>query len=241
RLCADASDRRPGRAAARRCRHARRGHGLRPARRPARTHRLGGAHSALAQLFDRPPLARRTGPRAACTTTREGIIMTAIIQTIETPDGALTILADDAQRVLASGWSDDQEAVIRRVHPSLRPDDIVEGTTDAADAARAYYAGDLSAIDDVAVRQYGTELQQAGWTALRRIAPGRPLTYSGFAIELGSPQAVRAAASICARNAPALFVPCHRVLRADGSLGGFAWGLPVKRSLLDRESGALAS
>ena len=47
---------------------------------------------------------------------------------------------------------------------------------------------------------------------------------------------VRAAASICARNAPALFVPCHRVLRTDGTLGRFAWGLDVKRSLLDREA-----
>lgn len=162
--------------------------------------------------------------------------MTALIQTIQTPDGALTILADDSQRVLASGWSDDHAAVIQRVHASLRPAAIVEGVTVAADAALAYYAGDLAAIDAVAVRQHGTELQRAGWSALRRIVPGAPLTYSQFAIELGSPHAVRAAASICARNAPALFVPCHRVLRADGSLGGFAWGLPVKRRLLAREA-----
>ncbi len=49
---------------------------------------------------------------------------------------------------------------------------------------------------------------------------------------------MRAAASICARNAPALFVPCHRVLRGDGTLGGFAWGTGVKRALLDREAAA---
>ena len=165
--------------------------------------------------------------------------MTALIQTIQTPDGALTILADDAQRVLASGWSDDQGAIIARVHPALRPHDVAEGETDAADAALAYYRGDLHAIDAVAVHQRGTALQAAGWEALRRIEPGRPLTYSEFAAELGSPQAVRAAASICARNAPALFVPCHRVLRADGSMGGFAWGLPVKQSLLARERGEL--
>ncbi|HAM13257.1 MAG TPA: hypothetical protein DCO91_08075, partial [Microbacterium sp.] len=51
----------------------------------------------------------------------------------------------------------------------------------------------------------------------------------------------RAAASVCARNAPALFVPCHRVLRTDGSLGGFAWGIEIKRSLLDRENPSLLS
>ncbi|MBN8205439.1 methylated-DNA--[protein]-cysteine S-methyltransferase [Microbacterium esteraromaticum] len=162
--------------------------------------------------------------------------MTALIQTIDTPDGALTILADARQRVLASGWSADHAQIVARVHPSLRPDGIAEGATDAAGAARAYYAGDLSAIDGVVVRQHGTELQRAGWEALRRITPGSPLTYSEFAVELGSPQAVRAAASICARNAPALFVPCHRVLRADGTLGGFAWGLEVKQRLLAREA-----
>ncbi|MFT4210561.1 MAG: MGMT family protein, partial [Microbacterium sp.] len=55
---------------------------------------------------------------------------------------------------------------------------------------------------------------------------------------LGNPRAVRAAAAVCARNAPALFVPCHRVLRTGGALGGFAWGLPVKQSLLEREAAA---
>jgi methylated-DNA-[protein]-cysteine S-methyltransferase len=166
--------------------------------------------------------------------------MNALIQTIDTPDGALTILADETQRVLASGWSDDHAAIIARVHASLRPDSIAEGRTDAADAARAYYAGDLDAITTVAVHQRGTEMQRVGWEALRRIAPGQPLSYTEFAIELGSPQAVRAAASVCARNAPALFVPCHRVLRSDGSLGGFAWGLDVKRSLLEREAAGAA-
>ncbi len=77
-----------------------------------------------------------------------------------------------------------------------------------------------------------------GWAALREIVPGHPLTYTEFAAALGQPAAVRAAASICARNAPALFVPCHRVLRSDGSLGGFAWGLEVKDRLLARERAA---
>lgn len=165
--------------------------------------------------------------------------MTALIQTIATPDGPLTILVDDAQQVLASGWSDDHGAIVARVHPALRPASIAEGETDAADAAHAYYRGDLRAIEAVRVRQRGTALQASGWDALRRIEPGRPLSYSEFAVALGSPRAVRAAASICARNAPALFVPCHRVLRSDGSLGGFAWGLPVKQSLLARERGEL--
>lgn len=164
--------------------------------------------------------------------------MTAVIQTIDTPDGPFTIVADDAGRVLASGWTADPDAALARIHPSLRPDTVVEGETDAATAVAAYYAGDLDAIGAVEVRQHGTAMQQTGWRALRDITPGRPLTYTEFAVQLGQPSAVRAAASVCARNAPALFVPCHRVLRTDGSLGGFAWGLEVKESLLAREAAA---
>lgn len=156
------------------------------------------------------------------------------IQTVDTPDGPFTLLVDDEQRVLASGWTADPDAVLGRL--AARPQDVREGETAAAAAVAAYYAGDLTAIDTVAVRQTGTEMQKRGWDALRRIAPGRPLTYTSFAAELGNPRAVRAAASICARNTPALFVPCHRVLRSDGSLGGFAWGLGVKERLLARET-----
>lgn len=162
--------------------------------------------------------------------------MTALIQTVATPDGPFTILADDRQRVLASGWTADHETIVGRVRAADRPRVVQEGETDAAIAVAAYYAGDLAAIEDVAVAQFGTPGQLAGWAGLRRIRPGRPLTYTEFAAALGTPAAVRAAASICARNAPALFVPCHRVLRSDGSLGGFAWGLDVKERLLARES-----
>jgi len=164
--------------------------------------------------------------------------MTASIQTIDTPDGPFTIDADDRGRVLASGWTADPAAALARIHPRLRPVTVREAETDAAASALAYYAGDLRAIDGVPVAQQGTAMQSAGWAALRGIAPGRPLTYAEFALALGQPSAVRAAASICARNAPALFVPCHRVLRSDGTLGGFAWGVDVKRELLAREAAA---
>lgn len=162
----------------------------------------------------------------------------AVIDTLDTPDGPFTVLANTAGAVLASGWTAEPEVVVARLHPRHRPARIAERATDAAASVRAYYDGDVAAIDRVAVAQFGTPLQQCGWDALRRIRPGSPLTYTAFAAALGQPSAVRAAASICARNAPALFVPCHRVQRSDGSLGGFAWGLAVKQSLLSRESAA---
>lgn len=162
---------------------------------------------------------------------------TATIQTLDTPDGPFTLLVDDEQRVLASGWTAEADRILGRVRPAERPSGVREGSTDAAAAVHAYYGGDFAAIDEVEVAQFGTVMQTHGWAALRRIEPGRPLTYAEFAAEVGSPSAVRAAASICARNAPALFVPCHRVLRTGGGLGGFAWGLAVKQSLLAREAG----
>lgn len=163
---------------------------------------------------------------------------TATLQILDTADGPFAILSDERDRVLVSGWTDDAEAVLARLRPDRRPTEVVPGETAAAEAVRAYYAGDVTAIDAVTVAQYGTAMQLAGWEALRRVAPGAPLTYTGFAAALGSPAAVRAAASICARNAPALFVPCHRVLRGDGTMGGFAWGVEIKRRLLAREAAA---
>lgn len=162
--------------------------------------------------------------------------MTAVAQTLDTPDGPFTLVADADGSVLASGWTADVDAVVARIRPELRPASLATGEADAAAAVRAYYAGDLAAIDVVPVRQQGTPRQRAGWDVLRRIRPGSPLTYAEFAVVAGHPAAVRAAASICARNAPALFVPCHRVLRGDGSMGGFAWGVDVKRRLLAREA-----
>ncbi|MDT3344816.1 methylated-DNA--[protein]-cysteine S-methyltransferase [Microbacterium aquilitoris] len=161
--------------------------------------------------------------------------MTAVLQTLDTPDGPFTILEEDG-RVLASGWTADAVAILGRLRPDRVPTDLVTGRARSADAVAAYYDGELAAIDDVPVAQQGTAMQLAGWSALREIPAGHPLTYAEFAAQLGSPAAVRAAASICARNAPALFVPCHRVLRTGGGLGGFAWGLDVKQRLLHHES-----
>ena len=86
------------------------------------------------------------------------------------------------------------------------------------------------------VRQRSGEFLEHAWDVLRTVPAGAPVTYTEYAAKSGRPAAVRAAASACARNAAALFVPCHRVLRTDGTLGGFRWGLEVKRRLLAHEA-----
>jgi AraC family transcriptional regulator of adaptative response/methylated-DNA-[protein]-cysteine methyltransferase len=83
----------------------------------------------------------------------------------------------------------------------------------------------------------GTAFQQRVWGALREIPPGTTTTYTELAHQLRQPRAIRAVASACAANALAVVVPCHRVVRLDGGLAGYRWGMERKRALLARESG----
>jgi len=83
----------------------------------------------------------------------------------------------------------------------------------------------------------GTAFQQRVWQALREIAPGSTATYSGIAGKIGLPKAVRAVARACAANKLAVAIPCHRVVRTDGNLSGYRWGVERKRALLNRELG----
>jgi AraC family transcriptional regulator of adaptative response/methylated-DNA-[protein]-cysteine methyltransferase len=83
----------------------------------------------------------------------------------------------------------------------------------------------------------GTAFQTRVWEALRAIPDGHTLSYSQVAVKIGAPGAVRAVGSACGANPAALVVPCHRVVRLDGSLGGYRWGIAVKQALLDAEAG----
>jgi len=156
-----------------------------------------------------------------------------VITTLDTPVGPLTVTVgpDGVVRralfgagpgaVLGAG-----EEVVPASHPAVAP---------VADAVARYWAGDLTALDGVPVAQPGGPFRQAAWAAMRSIRPGSTVSYRELAAMAGNPMAVRAAGSACARNLVAPFVPCHRVVRADGSLGGYAYGLDVKRALLAHE------
>jgi len=170
-------------------------------------------------------------------TTTRTVTTTATVTTQDTPIGPFTsVLASDGA-LLAAGWTADPEELLPVVHPSLRPGSLrrLADAGEVSDAVRRYHAGELTAIDPIPVRQHSGEFLRHAWDVLRAVPAGAPITYTEYAAKSGRPAAVRAAASACARNAVALFVPCHRILRLDGSLGGFRWGLPVKRWLLDHE------
>lgn len=161
--------------------------------------------------------------------------------TMSTPPGPFTVVVTDGPGdrdvVLASGWTDDVAVLLPVVHRSLRPARVERADgLPVLDTVDAFFAGDMAAIEDVPVRQRSGPFLEDAWDVLRTVPAGTPDTYTSFAARCGRPTAVRAAANACARNAAALFVPCHRVLGSSGGLGGFRWGTPVKRQLLDHET-----
>lgn len=160
--------------------------------------------------------------------------------TLPTPNGPFTVVVSPASdAVLAAGWTADAAALRDLIHPLLRPADLRQVSPrdmpKISGAVSAYYDGDLSAVSTVAVEQLSGQFIAQAWKVLRDVAPGAPVTYQMLADRAGNPSAVRAAAAACARNAAALFVPCHRVVRTGGGLGGFRWGLQVKSWLLRHE------
>ena len=154
---------------------------------------------------------------------------------VDTPAGPIALVADHEGALVAAGFCPpgDLEA---RLRTTARP---VTDLGPVSRAVAAYVGGELSAVDDLPVRQPGTEHQQRVWAALRAIPAGTTLSYGGLAARLGLPPgASRAVGTACGANLVAPVVPCHRVLRADGTLGGYYYGLTVKRWLIDHEQTA---
>ncbi len=87
----------------------------------------------------------------------------------------------------------------------------------------------------LAIELLGTAFQQKVWQALMKIPAGQTLSYAELAEQIAMPKAARAVARACASNKVAVLVPCHRIIRGDGSLGGYRWGLPLKEKILQQE------
>lgn len=147
---------------------------------------------------------------------------TVLVATTENGVCAVKLGADGARlkRLLAEEFSAAE--VIEEALPELE------------EKVRAFVAGEGS-LARVPLDIRGTVFQRRVWDALRRIPRGETRTYATIAREIGAPRAVRAVGSACGANPVALVVPCHRAVRTDGGLGGYAWGLPVKKRLLEIE------
>ncbi|NHD17885.1 MULTISPECIES: methylated-DNA--[protein]-cysteine S-methyltransferase [unclassified Actinopolyspora] len=163
--------------------------------------------------------------------------MIAQHSTTDTHLGPFTAVVDADGAVLASGWTPEVGELLPLMAASLRPSETRKALDLGAvsKAVERYHAGELDAVDEIPVRQSSGPFREGAWATLRTLPAGAPVTYRECAALAGSPEAARAAAAACANNAAALFVPCHRVLRGDGALGGFRWGTDLKAQLLEHE------
>lgn len=153
--------------------------------------------------------------------------------------GAL-LVAHSACGLCAILLGDQPEALLDELRQRFPRDELIGGDADA-ERLLAQVAGFVEAPRlglDLPLDLRGTAFQQRVWQALRAIPPGSTVSYAELAERIGSPKAVRAVAGACAANALAVAIPCHRVLRSDGGLSGYRWGVERKRALLDREAGA---
>jgi AraC family transcriptional regulator of adaptative response/methylated-DNA-[protein]-cysteine methyltransferase len=147
------------------------------------------------------------------------------------------LVAATERGICMTALGDDRaglEADLRRRFPAA--------TLAPADAALSGWAGRVVRFItrpgeqlDLPLDIRGTAFQAQVWKALQKIPPGQTATYTGIAQALGRPRAVRAVAQACASNKLAVLVPCHRVVRGDGDLAGYRWGIERKRALLARE------
>lgn len=157
---------------------------------------------------------------------------------LKTPIGTLYLISHE-HLLLASGFSNFKE-LTKQLDEEDREKVISEAKRlpIISDLIEDYFSGDLKALDGISVRQPGEKFSQSAWKSMRKVSPGKTISYSELAKRAGSPDAVRAAGSACARNLIALVVPCHRIVKTGGALGNYAYGLEVKEWLL-RHEGAL--
>ncbi len=190
------------------------------------------AYEAAPAALGMTPAARRNGGKGE----------TIRFVTLATPLGwgliaatergvCLTALGDDRQRLAAMVPERFPAAEVAAEDPGLR---------DWAERIVRFVTAPSHNLD-LPLDIRGTAFQARVWRALQKIPLGRTATYSEIAHALGQPTAVRAVARACAANDLALLVPCHRVIREDGDLAGYRWGIERKRALLDRERAAAAS
>jgi methylated-DNA-[protein]-cysteine S-methyltransferase len=117
-----------------------------------------------------------------------------------------------------------------------RPASKADASSGVRDALTAYFAGDCDALDAIEVAPEGTLFKQLVWKALREVRAGETISYGDLAARVGAPGAARAVGTANATNPICLIIPCHRVIRTGGGLGGYGGGLDRKRWLLAHEA-----
>ena len=147
------------------------------------------------------------------------------------------LVASSERGVAAISLGDDPDALVRELQDRFPCATLVGGDA-AYERVVATVVGFVEAPRlglSLPLDVRGTAFQQRVWRALREVPAGQTVTYSEIAQRLGAPAATRAVAGACAANTLAVAIPCHRVVRRDGSLSGYRWGVERKRELIARE------
>ena len=148
--------------------------------------------------------------------------------------GPLTVIVnDETQEVIRSGFFKWQE-ILKKEFAQIKI------TQDkklflVAEALEGWQDKDLAALRKIPSNQPGSEFKQSCFTAMREVPAGKTLSYAELAARSINPKAVRAAASACANNQLAPFVPCHRIIKATGEIGNYAFGNSLKMAILQHE------
>jgi methylated-DNA-[protein]-cysteine S-methyltransferase len=170
--------------------------------------------------------------------------LTFALSRLETPIGVALIATDDQGRLRVLDWEDHIERMQRgldriyRASGGVRLDESQAAAWPVRDRLKAFFAGDLAAIDAIPVESAGTPFQRKVWATLRKIRAGKTWTYTELAARSGRPEAVRAAGAANGLNPISVVVPCHRVIGMDGSLTGYGGGIHRKEWLLQHEGAA---
>ena len=172
---------------------------------------------------------------------RGGSGQTIRFVTVETPLG-WALVAATGRGICMTGLADDRDSLVAALKQRFPAAVVVAGDGELkhwVDRIVGFITAPGHNLD-LPLDIQGTAFQARVWRALQKIPLGRTATYTESAAAIGQPRAVRAVAQACATNKLALLVPCHRVIRSDGELGGYRWGVERKRTLLASERAAAA-
>jgi methylated-DNA-[protein]-cysteine S-methyltransferase len=163
---------------------------------------------------------------------------TITVDSRRTPVGVVRLAVREDGALVALAFDEHWPALLRRLERQAGrfAAPSAAGARAVGEELDAYFAGDLPALDRIAVDGGGTPFQLRVWSELRRIRPGATRSYGEVARAIGAPSAVRAVGAANGANPIAIVVPCHRVVAADGSLHGYGGGLERKRWLLEHEA-----
>ena len=164
---------------------------------------------------------------------------------LPTPIGGALVVTDDSARLRLFEWEEHADRLQRLLDRFYGQGcaTLVERRAPAAKPVlarlKAYFAGDIAAIDSIPADSAGTEFQRRVWRALRKVPAGQTWSYGRLAAVIGRPAAIRAVGAANGANPISVVVPCHRLVGADGSLTGYGGGLHRKLWLLRHEGAAL--